>query len=56
MALILCFVVIALEGTLVILGFCTCIKTKKRGKKRVGDTEGFSDGYKLAGGSQPEPC
>lgn len=30
---------------------------KKKGeKKKVGDTEGFSDGYKLAGGPQPESC
>lgn len=33
MALILCFVVVALEGMLVILGFCTCIEKKWKGKK-----------------------
>lgn len=55
MALILCFVVIALEGTLVILGFCTCIeKKKKKRKKSVGDTEGFSNVYVRGGDPQPE--
>ena len=31
-------------------------KGKKKRKKRVRDTEGFSDGYKLTGGLQAEPC